>query len=97
MIKDFLQQQVDFLKLTAETLSEVFEEPIKLDFVHSDMFSAAVVESESEQLVQLIKRRLFNWQLENTDHWSQRLIHITDQEALCTLTGQNQQEMTSQF
>lgn len=97
MINDFLQQQVNFIKLTADTLTEVFEEPIKLDFIHSDIFSAAVIDCDSEDLVQLMKRRLFNWQLENTEHWNQRLVHITDKEAVCTLTGQSQQEMTSQF
>lgn len=97
MINDFLQQQVNFIKLTADTLTEVFEEPIKLDFIHSDIFSAAVIDCDSEDLVQLMKRRLFNWQLENTEHWNQRLVHITDKEAVCTLTAQNQQEMTLQF
>lgn len=87
MINDFLQQQVNFIKLTADTLTEVFEEPIKLDFIHSDIFSAAVIDCDSEDLVQLMKRRLFNWQLENTEHWNQRLVHITDKEAVCTLLG----------
>lgn len=97
MIKDFLQRQIDFIKLTADTLSEVFEEPIELDFIHSDVFSAAVVDCDSADLVQLIKKRLFNWQLENTEHWSDTLIHITDKEAACTLVAQNPQGMTSQL
>lgn len=91
MITDFLQQQIDFIKSTVGTFTEVFEEPMKVEFLYSDVFTAAVVECESERLVSLLKRRLFNWQLENTSNWDQQLIHITDLEGKCTLMGQNQQ------
>ena len=97
MVTGFLQQQIDFIKSTVGTFTEVFEEPMKVEFLHSDVFTAAVVSCESEQLVTLLKRRLFNWQLENTSNWDQQLIHITDQEGKCILTAQNQQITILQY
>lgn len=93
MITKFLQQQIDFIKTTVETFMDLFEEPIQVEFILCDVFSAAVVQCDSEKLIYLLKRRLFNWQLENTSSWNDQLIHITDQEGKCLLTStvQNQQ------
>lgn len=95
----FLEKQVEYIQTLAKVLSDVFEVEIDVEFIHSDVFSAAVVICEEERIITKMKQKLFNWQLENTSRWDEKLVHITDQEGKCLLnsTVQNRQTMTSQL
>lgn len=96
-MNDFIQKQVDFITTTVNTLADVFEEPVNISFFHDEtVFSIAAVECDSEKMIEIIKRKLFDWQLENTSSWDQRLIRITNKETLWSLTGQKQHDMTLQ-
>lgn len=87
----FLEKQVEYIETLGKIFSDLFEVEINIEFLYSDVFCAAVVVCEEEKIVTKMKQKLFNWQLENTSHWGQQLIHITDEEGKCTLMGQNQQ------
>jgi hypothetical protein len=99
MKENFLQHQIGFIQETVKTLSEFFEEPVTVEFLDYHLFAVAVFDCDSDQMISVVKKRLFNWQLENTPHWNEKLIRITDQEGKCLLdsTAQSQQIMILQF